>query len=502
MTRHTVSVQTPENPVEHERELAYRIATVAAEGVPVSDEAAEMVKCRIIDNAAVALAAFGRPPVASARDAALAHPRAGGATLYGVEPSIRVEAEWAAWANAVAVRELDFHDTFLAADYCHPGDNIGPLIAVAQQMQCGGRALLRAVTTAYEIQVDLAKSISLHRWGIDHMAHLCPASVSGIGSLLELPVDVVYQAVNQAVHTSFSTRQSRKGAISSWKAYVPGHSAFLAVMAVDRAMRGESAPAPVYEGEDGVMVRMLDGPEARYEVPLPDPGEERRAILETYTKEYSAEYQAQAVIDIAFRLRRRIADPMAIDEVVIRTSHHTHKVIGTGSGDPQKFDPDASRETLDHSVMYIFAVALVQGRWHHETSYSSETRHDRTVDYLWRRVRTEVSEIWERRYHSERPEDRAFGATVELRLIDGNVLTEELSVADAHPNGARPFGLPDYIRKFEQLTEGIVEEESAAQFLDAVRRLPELSPDELRLLTPSVHPEVSSSREARTRGIF
>ena len=51
---------------------------------------------------------------------------------------------------------------------------------------------------------------------------------------------------------------------------------------------------------------------------------------------------------------------------MLRTSHHTHHVIGTGSGDPEKFDPAASRETLDHSIMYIFAVALEDGRWHHE----------------------------------------------------------------------------------------------------------------------------------------
>jgi len=273
-------------------------------------------------------------------------------------------------------------------------------------------------------------------------------------------------------------------------------------MAVDRAMRGESSPAPVYEGEDGVIVRMLDGPDAGYEVTLPDPGEERRAILETYTKEHSAEYQAQAVIDIAFRLRKRITDPKSIEEVVIRTSYHTHMVIGTGSGDPQKFDPEASRETLDHSVMYIFAVAFARGEWHHESSYSPEARREAAVSDLWPKVRTQVSELWERCYHSERPEDRAFGATVEVRLTDGSVVSEELSVADAHPNGAHPFGFSDYIGKFERLTEGIVDEKSAARFLEAVRRLPELTPEELHLLTPTMLPAVAAPAVGRTKGIF
>ncbi len=118
-------------------------------------------------------------------------------------------------------------------------------------------------------------------------------------------------------------------------------------------------------------------------MPLPAPGEPKRAILDSYTKEHSAEYQSQAPIDLARRLRESIGGLEQIATIVLHTSHHTHLVIGTGSGDPQKFDPDASRETLDHSLPYIFAVALQDGSWHHERSYSSRAstpaRHHRTV---------------------------------------------------------------------------------------------------------------------------
>lgn len=117
---------------------------------------------------------------------------------------------------------------------------------------------------------------------------------------------------------------------------------------------------------------MLDGPEAVYTVLLPGPDEPRRAILDTYTKEYSAEYQAQAVIDLARRLREKAGPLEKVRSVVLHTSHHTHHVIGSGAGDPQKYDPTASRETLDHSVPYILAVALEDGVWHHERSYAPE----------------------------------------------------------------------------------------------------------------------------------
>ncbi len=88
-----------------------------------------MVINRIIDNAAVAAASLARAPGPGRPrpGAAPPAPRRGAGRLRAPTPSVRVSPEWAAWANGVAVRELDFHDTFLAAEYSHPGDNIPPL---------------------------------------------------------------------------------------------------------------------------------------------------------------------------------------------------------------------------------------------------------------------------------------------------------------------------------------------------------------------------------------
>ncbi|MBN8927808.1 MAG: MmgE/PrpD family protein, partial [Rhodospirillales bacterium] len=370
MNLHDVKVYPSKAGLKREDQLAWKIAGVAADRVAVQKDVAAMIVNRIIDNASVAIAAINRRPVVSARDMALGRPNKAGATVFGVAANKRVSPEWAAWANGTAVRELDMHDTFLAADYSHPGDNIPPILAVAQTMEKSGRDLIRGLATGYEIQMDLVRAICLHKHKIDHIAHLCPAQAAGIGTLLGLKQDVIYQAVQQAVHVSFTTRQSRKGEISSWKAYAPAHSGKLAVEAVDRVMRGEGAPSPIYEGEDSVVAWMLDGPEAHYQVPLPAPGEPKRAIMDSYTKEHSAEYQSQALIDLAFRMREQIENFEKISKIVIHTSHHTHYVIGTGANDPQKMDPKASRETLDHSIMYIFAVALQDGTWHHVDSYA------------------------------------------------------------------------------------------------------------------------------------
>ncbi len=330
------------------------------------------------------------------------------------------------------------------------------------------------------------RGICLHEHRIDHVAHLGPSAAAGIGALLKLPAKKIFQAVGQALHVTTATRQSRKGEISTWKAYAPAFAGKMAVEAVDRAMRGQTAPAPNYEGEDGVIAWMLNGPDAEYRVTLPEPGTPCLAILDTYTKEHSAEYQAQALIDLACRLRDRISDIARVREIVIHTSHHTHNVIGTGAGGPEKHDPYASRETLDHSIMYIFAVALQDGVWHHERSYAREraTRPD-TVE-LWRKIRTVEDPDWTARYHDPDPEQRAFGGRVVITMNDGSKIEDELAVADAHPRGARPFGRDQYIGKFETLAEGVIGPTEQRRFLGAAQRLATLTPQELRGLTFSV----------------
>lgn len=504
---HHLRVHRSDENLEREGQLAWRIAEVATDPVAVSDEVVEMIINRVIDNAAVAAASLTRRPVSAARQQALDHPvsvSGDGSTVFGCPLERRTSPEWAAWANGVAVRELDYHDTFLAAEYSHPGDNIPPIVAVAQHVGADGAALVRGIATGYEIQIDLVRAISLHRHKIDHVAHLGPSAAAGIGTLLGLDTETIYQAVGQALHTTTATRQSRKGEISTWKAHAPAFAGKAAVEAVDRAMRGETSPSPIYEGEDGVIAWMLDGKDAAYEVPLPAPGEEKRAILDSYTKEHSAEYQAQAWIDLARKLHGEhpeLVDPANVASIVLHTSHHTHYVIGSGANDPQKYDPTASRETLDHSIPYIFAVALQDGAWHHVDSYTPERAGREDTVALWQKISTAEDAEWTRRYHSEDPDEKAFGGRVEIHLTNGETIVEEIAVADAHPLGARPFAREDYIRKFRLLAEPVLAPEEIERFLALAERLPELTADEVRQLTIVAKPGVLASAPA-PKGLF
>ena len=482
MIIHKVKVYPSKVKLDKKKQLAWKLAEIASDNAKLNKKSIEMVINRIIDNASVAIASLNRKPVISSREMAMAHSRNNGATVFGLSSNLKFDCEWAAWTNGTAVRELDFHDTFLAADYSHPGDNIPPLLAVAQQNRKSGMDLLRGIITAYEVQVNLVKGICLHKHKVDHIAHLGPSVAAGIGSMLKLNTETIYQSIQQALHTTISTRQSRKGEISSWKAFAPAHAGKLAIEAVDRTMRGEGAPSPIYEGEDSVIARILDGKKALYKIPLPKKNEEKKAILETYTKEYSAEYQAQALIDIAKKLNKKIPNLNQIKKIDIYTSHHTHYVIGTGANDPQKMDPNSSRETLDHSIMYIFAVALEDADWHHIKSYTKSRAARKSTIKIWHSIKTHEDKKWTKKYHDPNPKNKSFGAKVIITLKNGKRLSEELDKADAHPYGARPFKRENYINKFLTLTEDIISKNESNRFLKTVQNLRKLKSGQLNKL--------------------
>ena len=487
MIIHKVKVYPSKVKLDKKKQLAWKLAEIASDNAKLNKKSVEMVINRIIDNASVAIASLNRKPVISSREMAMAHSRNNGATVFGLSSNLKFDCEWAAWTNGTAVRELDFHDTFLAADYSHPGDNIPPLLAVAQQNKKSGMDLLRGIITAYEVQVNLVKGICLHKHKVDHIAHLGPSVAAGIGSMLKLNTETIYQSIQQALHTTISTRQSRKGEISSWKAFAPAHAGKLAIEAVDRTMRGEGAPSPIYEGEDSVIARILDGKKALYKIPLPKKNEEKKAILETYTKEYSAEYQAQALIDIAKKLNKKIPNLNQIKKIDIYTSHHTHYVIGTGANDPQKMDPKSSRETLDHSIMYIFAVALEDADWHHIKSYTKSRAARKSTIKIWHSIKTHEDKKWTKKYHDPNPKNKSFGAKVIVTLKNGKRFSEELDKADAHPYGARPFKRENYINKFLTLTEDIISKNESNRFLKTVQNLRKLKSGQLNKLNIEIN---------------
>lgn len=502
MIRHEVKVHPSRADLPKEDQLAYKIAQVACDPAPVDSAAAETVIDRIFDNYGVAVAALDRHPVRVARAQALAFPKAGGATVIGLPSDQTYHANWVGWANAVAVRELDFHDSFFEVESSHPGDNIAPLLAVAQQTGRTGAELIDAIITAYEIQVDLCKGIPLDPHNIDHVAHLAPAVTAGLGRLLNLDVDTVYQAVQQAVHTAYATRQSRRGMISSWKCYACAHAGKLAMEAIDRAMRGERSPSPIYEGEVSVITSMLGGSDAVYTVPLPEKGESKRGILETFTKEHSMAYHGQAIVDLGFRMGKTIKNHDDIESVLIRSKKGTHRVMGAGANDPQKWDPKASRETLDHSAMFAFTIAFQDGTWHHDRSYDPVRISRPDTVALWKKVTTFEDPEWNAKFYGVPSSERAHGCRIDITFKDGTVVSDSIEVADAHPRGARPFKRADYLRKFDTLVEGRVLDGERDRFVALVENLANLDAGGLRGVNIEARSELFERDKKLPQGLF
>lgn len=471
-----------------ELDLAWKIAEVAADPVAIPAETHAMVINRLIDNAAVSAVSVGRRPVAIARAQARAHRNTPGAAIFGIDGTF--SPEWAAFTNGVAVHDLEFHDAFVADYHAHPGSAITALVAVAQHTGLRGADLIRGIATAYEVQISLARGMSAHHRSFDHHAHLGVAVAAGLGTLLRLPVQTIHAAIGHAAHLTALPCRSADQPYVGWQLHTPAHTGKLAIEAVDRAMRGSSSTVPTDGARDGLDAAFWQAGH----VSLPEVGESKRAIVDSYPRQHAASYFGQAPIDLALRMRDRISDVTEVESIVLHTSHHAHLAIGTGSGDARKFASDAPRNVLSHSVMYLFAVALQDGVWHHERSYAPERAHRADTIELWQKTSTaEVPSV----ESAETP----FGVRAEVTMRGGEVIVDELTVADAHPAGAHPFERKDYVAKFTELADGVIDWREQQRFLDVVTCLRDLKRGSLGLLNPLVDSRIPDEAPT-TYGIF
>ena len=163
-------------------------------------------------------------------------------------------------------------------------------------------------------------------------------------------------------------------------------------------------------------------------------------------------------------------------------------------------DPNASRETLDHSIMYIFAVALEDGDWHHVRSYTKARANKKSTIKIWRSIKTYEDKKWTKKYHDPDPKKKSFGAKVVVTLNNGKKIIEEQDRADAHPYGSRPFKRQNYINKFLTLTNGILDKKESNRFIKTVQKLKILKPGQLDQLDIEV--KKSKIKRNLKRGIF
>ena len=165
-------------------------------------------------------------------------------------------------------------------------------------------------------------------------------------------------------------------------------------------------------------------------------------------------------------------------------------------------DPNASRETLDHSIMYIFAVALEDGAWHHIKSYTPARAKRKSTVSLWHKISTREDPKWTKKYHERDPNKKCFGGKVIIKMKDGTKITDEINVADAHPAGDRPFKREQYIKKFRTLTDGLISSSESKRFLENVQKLKRINSGDLKKLNLQVVSKANRKSKKPLKTIF
>ena len=147
--------------------------------------------------------------------------------------------------------------------------------------------------------------------------------------------------------------------------------------------------------------------------------------------------------------------------------------------------------------MYIFAVALEDGKWHHVNSYTPRRANKKSTVQLWRKIKTFEDKKWTKKYHDPDPNKKCFGGRVVIKMKDGTKIQDEISVADAHPGGNRPFERSNYIEKFKNLTEGVITTKESERFLKTVQNLRKLKSGELPKLNIEVKEKLRKKRNKK-----
>jgi 2-methylcitrate dehydratase len=318
-------------------------------------ETVHEVKRRFLDSLATAAGAMSADAHMIARKCALrVRGQPGAGMLGGGESSV----EWATFINGLLIRYLDYNDTYLSLEPAHPSDNLAAVLAVGDMVKAGGPALITAAVLAYEIQCRLCDAASLRKHGFDHVTYGALSSCAAACKLLGLDAVKTTHALGLAGVCNVALRQTRAGELSMWKGCAFANAARNGVFAALLAAEGMTGPAPIFEGEVGIM-KLLTGPfelhglggEVRDGATLPF------MINQTYIKFWPAEYHSQSAIDAALQLRPEIGDPKTIQSIDIHTFNAAVDIIGK---DPEKWRPQ-TRETADHSLPYCTAVALMDG---------------------------------------------------------------------------------------------------------------------------------------------
>lgn len=410
----------------------------------LTPEVVHQCKRSLIDMFASALGAYDNPTSELARKVALRSTTDHPATIWG--SYIQTTPEAAAFANGVMTRLLDISDTYLGKSRGHPSDMTAGILAVAESVHADGKSVINAITLAYDVYCSFCEAIDVNSKGWDQPVYGVLGCVMGAGTLLKLSREQMANAISLALAPNMSLAQARRGALSHWKGCAGANASRNAVFAAMLAQDGFTGPTAVFEGDGGLWQII-----GRHEWPLPTV---THLITQTHMKCLPVCYHGQSAVFATLQLRDRC--PVSeIDEIVVEGYKAAHMMMGA---DPTRWAP-ATRETADHSMPYVVAMALLDGAVT-DGSFAQERLTDPAVLSLMAKVKMRSDARLDTLYPEASP------SCVSIRLKSGQTYKEEVRYPLGHAKN--PLSDADVVNKFNDLTAtrlGATQRESALEAL-------------------------------------
>ncbi|AET31528.1 MmgE/PrpD family protein [Pyrobaculum ferrireducens] len=440
--------------------LAEYTSAVDYSKVPL--ETRHEVKRRIIDSMAVAFAAYNAEPVAIARRVASKFATSRGARLLGTR--YETTPDWATFVNGLMIRYHDYNDTYLSKEPLHPSDLIGAALAVGDYVGAEGTDLITAVAIGYEASVTFCDGGTLRKRGWDHVNFLGIGSVLAAAKLLRLDAAKTQHALAIYAVPHAAMRQTRVGELSMWKGAAAANSSRNAVFATLLAQEGYTGPYKPFEGEMAFFKQLLQGDFDLGVLKSMEEGRPPRRILDTYIKPYPVEYHAQTAVEAALKLRERVRVE-EIEKIRIDTYEAAYTIIGPK--DPEKWDPH-TKETADHSIMWITAAAFFWGPI--KIEHYRDVRNPAVLS-LMKKIEVNLDPELDKLY------PQAFPTVITVYTKGGGKYTERVDYAKGHPKN--PMTDAELEDKFNTLTRDVLPEEARRRALEIMWRLEDYSAADL-----------------------
>lgn len=432
-----------------------------------SEYARAHLKTILTDTFAAAFAALRHPAAVAARRYASGHlSDAGRCAIWGMAQ--RTNAEVAALTNGVLLRCHDFNDLYLGhKSWGHPSDIIPALVAVAEQRQASGAAFLDALAVGYEVTLALFDTLPAASVGWDYSNLTSLGAVCAIARLSDFSQETAREALGIAAISHFASDEiesgdlNAQGDLTMWKRFNAGDAMRQAVYACALAQAGVQGAVRPFEGRHGLFRKLGMGEATASDVQARLKHEVTLENLDKVVlKRWPVGSRAQSAIQVAFDMRRRLSDLSDIETVHVRTTEAVYEHLVQSR--THAWAP-ISRETADHSLVYIVGAAILDGVIEAE-SFSLRRVLDPQRQAFLKKI-TVTSDL------DAHPSASPFASTIDITTAGGRVLRSSESNGHGSSGGSQCIMVEE---KFMEYSLKVMSQPQAEVLLATLRRLDDL----------------------------